>query len=217
MSETGLFPIGSRSFLYQVDCPFDLAHQRRVWALAEAAGTRDDVLEAVPGMTNLTLRLAKVPTDLEALERALDALWAEGRQKDLSGKVLEIEIVYGGTGGPHLQEVCEITRLGVDEVIRRHSAPDYPVFAVGSHAGYCYLGGLDPRLETPRRKVPLQSLPGGSLSIAGLQTGVSASAGPSGWNTIGAADISFFDPARQPAALLQPGDAIRFTPVEVIT
>lgn len=216
MPETGLFPIGSRSFLYQVDCPFDLAHQRRIWALAEAAGARDDVVEAVPGMTNLTLRLATVPTDLDALERALNALWAKGCKKDLTGRVLDIDIVYGGAGGPHLQDVCEITRLSVDEVVRLHSAPDYPVFAVGSHAGYCYLGGLDPRLETPRRKVPLQSLPGGSLSIAGLQTGVSASAGPSGWNTIGSAEVSFFDPTRAPAALLQPGDAIRFNPTEVI-
>lgn len=216
MPEAGLFPIGSRTFIYQADCPFDLDHQRRFWALAEAAGARDDVAEAVPGMTNLTLRFDSVPTDLDDLTRQLDALWAEGRQKDLTGKIIEIDIVYGGTGGPHLQEVCDLTDLSVDEVVHRHTAPDYTVFAVGSHAGYCYLGGLDPRLETPRRKVPLQSLPGGSLSVAGLQTGVSASAGPSGWNTIGAADISFFDPFKQPAALLEPGDAIRFVPTEVI-
>ena len=56
----------------------------------------------------------------------------------------------------------------------------------------------------------------GSLSVAGLQTGVSASAGPSGWNTIGTADTVFFDPMREPAALLVPGDQIRFRPVEVI-
>jgi hypothetical protein len=61
-----------------------------------------------------------------------------------------------------------MTGLSIDEVVRRHAAPDYTVYAVGSHAGYCYLGGLDPVLQTPRRKVPLPRLPGGSLSMAGL-------------------------------------------------
>lgn len=216
MPRTGLFPIGSRTFLYQVDCPFDLDHQRRFWAMAETLGQREDVAEAVPGMTNVTLRLHHVPASLEALERDLAALWAEGRRKDLTGRVLEIDIVYGGAGGPHLADVSEMTGLSIDEVVRRHSAPAYTVFAVGSHGGYCYLGGLDPKLATPRRKVPLQSLPGGSLSVAGLQTGVSASAGPSGWNTIGCADVRFFDPSREPPALLVPGDQVRFNPVEVI-
>jgi allophanate hydrolase subunit 1 len=52
--------------------------------------------------------------------------------------------------------------------------------------------------------------------MAGLQTGVSASTGPSGWNTVGTAEVRFFDPFRDPAALLRPGDRIRFTPAEVI-
>ncbi|PWE48383.1 allophanate hydrolase [Thioclava sp. NG1] len=216
MPKSGVFPIGSRTFLYQVDCPFDLEHQRRFWSMAETLGQRDDVVEAVPGMTNVTIRFERVPNELATLERDLDALWATGDKKDLTGKVLEIDTTYGGAGGPHLQDVCSLTGLTVDEVVRLHCRSDYTVYAVGSHAGYCYLGGLDPRLETPRRKVPLKTLPGGSLSIAGLQTGVSASAGPSGWNTIGSADVCFFDPTRKPASLLRPGDQIRFKPTEVI-
>lgn len=216
MAETLLSPIGSRAVLYQADCPFDLEHQQRFWALAAEAATWPNVREAVPGMTNLTLLLDAVPTDLDRLRRDLDALWTSGVRKDIEGRLLEIEIVYGGEGGPHMIEVAELTGLSVDCVVQLHSAPDYTVFAVGSHAGYCYLGGLDPRLETPRRKVPLTRLPGGSLSVAGLQTGVSASAGPSGWNTIGSADVAFFDPDRTPAALLRPGDRIRFRPAEVL-
>jgi KipI family sensor histidine kinase inhibitor len=84
------------------------------------------------------------------------------------------------------------------------------VYALGSHPGYCYLGGMDARIATPRRKVPVLSIPGGAVSIGGAQTGVSASAGPSGWNTIGSTAMSFFDPAQDPPATLQPGDMIRF-------
>ncbi len=208
--------IGSRTVLFQVECPFDLAHQQRIWAVAEAAADWDQVREAVPGMTNLTLLLDRVPTDVEALSARLTELWVSGMRKDARGQLLKVDVVYGGPGGPHLGEVADMTGLSIAEIVKIHSAPEYVVYAVGAHAGYCYLGGLDPRLETPRRKVPLTRLPGGSLSMAGLQTGVSASTGPSGWNTIGTADVVFFDPSRTPAALLRPGDRIQFNPVEVL-
>ena len=216
MVEAGLFPIGSRALIYQPDCPFDLDHQGRIWAMADEVRQWDGVGEAVPGMTNLTIRFEAVPADIETLKARLDTLWRAGHRKGLTGRRITIDIVYGGGGGPHIHDVADMTGLSIDELVRLHSGADYTVYAVGSHAGYCYLGGLDPKLATPRRKVPLQNLPGGSLSVAGLQTGVSASAGPSGWNTIGSADIRFFDPERTPAALLEPGDQIRFNPVEVI-
>jgi allophanate hydrolase subunit 1 len=54
------------------------------------------------------------------------------------------------------------------------------------------------------------------VSIGGSQTGVSASAGPSGWNTIGSTTMCFFDPALDVPALLQPGDSIRFRVERVI-
>ena len=207
--------IGSRAVLFQAECPFDLENQQRFWAMADAAAAWHGVREAVPAMTSLTLILDSVPDDLDRLAGQLTELWQTGLRKTVEGRLLEIDIRYGGKAGPHLADVAEMTGFSIDEVIRLQSAPEYTVYAVGSHAGYCYLGGLDPRLETPRRKVPLTRLPGGSLSLAGLQAGVSASAGPSGWNTIGRADVRFFDPFRTPASLLTPGDRIRFRPVEV--
>lgn len=212
MRDISVSMIGSRAVLFQAPCPFDLAHQQRFWAIADEAVTWNGVREAVPGMTNVTLLLEDVPTGLDQLTRDLTALWNSGIRKEIEGRLLPVDIAYGG---PHLSEVAEMTGLPVDEVVRLHAAPDYVVYAVGSHAGYCYLGGLDPRLQTPRRKMPLARLPGGSLSVAGLQTGVSASMGPSGWNTIGSTHVSFFDPTRQPPALLAPGDRIRFNPVKV--
>lgn len=208
--------IGSRALLFQPTCPFDLHSQQRIWALVDEVAQWPGVREAVPGITNLTLLFDSVPCDPDKILTDLIALWDTGRRKEPEGQTLEVPITYGGKGGPHLRDVSDMTGLSVDEVIRRHVAPDYTVYALGSHAGYCYLGGLDPRLETPRRKVPLPRLPRGSMSMAGLQTGISASEGPSGWNTIGTAEVAFFDPCRTPAALLQPGDRIRLVAAEVI-
>jgi len=127
-----------------------------------------------------------------------------------------LPVTYGGEYGPHMADVVAHTGLGIDDIVELHSSPVYPVYALGSHPGYCYLGGMDPRIATPRRKVPVLSIPGGAVSIGGFQTGVSASAGPSGWNTIGSTTMKFFDPEQEVPALLQPGDSIRFRVQKVI-
>ncbi|MEE7546467.1 5-oxoprolinase subunit PxpB [Xanthomonas sp. Kuri4-1] len=190
-----------------------LEAQQRIWALAARLSGRSDVREAVPGMNNLMLVLDAPPASQRAwmdLAVSVQRLWEVVEPLPLRGRVIELGVVYGGEGGPHIRDVAEHTGLDVARIAALHSAPTYPVYALGSHPGYCYLGGMDPRLATPRRAVPLMGLPGGSVSIGGVQTGVSASAGPSGWNTIGRTELAFFDHRRTPAALLRPGDQIRF-------
>jgi KipI family sensor histidine kinase inhibitor len=115
-----------------------------------------------------------------------------------------------------MDDVVAHTGFSVDDIVALHTAPVYPVYALGSHPGFCYLGGMDPRIAMPRRKAPVLSIPGGSVSIGGGQTGVSASDGPSGWNTIGGTTPCFFDPRQDPPALFRPGDSIRFRAERVI-
>jgi KipI family sensor histidine kinase inhibitor len=162
------------------------------------------------------LTFAKPPRRVGPLRERLLAAWRAARPMALEGRLVELPVVYGGEGGPHMGDVVAHTGLSVDGIVERHSAPVYPVYALGSHPGYCYLGGMDPRIATPRRKAPVLGLPAGAVSIGGFQTGVSASMGPSGWNTIGSTRMSFFDPAREMPALLQPGDSIRFRVEKVI-
>jgi 5-oxoprolinase (ATP-hydrolysing) subunit B len=193
-----------------------LETQQRIWSLAHEAQEWPEVLEAVPGMNNLMLAFAKPPRDIAALRDRLTAAWTAARPMTLQGRVIELPVIYGGEHGPHMGDVVAHTGLRIDDIVELHSSPIYSVYALGSHPGYCYLGGMDPRIATPRRKVPVLSIPGGAVSIGGFQTGVSASAGPSGWNTIGSTNMVFFDPEREVPALLQPGDSIRFRVQKVI-
>jgi KipI family sensor histidine kinase inhibitor len=202
--------LGTTALLFEAPGAFDLEAQQRIWALAKEAEAWPEIREAVPGMKNLMLTFVEPPQTLDALQERLMAAWQAAVPLARSGRVVELPVVYGGTGGPHMADVVAHTGLSVEQIVELHSAPLYPVYALGSHPGYCYLGGMDPRLATPRRKVPVMSIPGGAVSIGGAQTGVSASAGPSGWNTIGSTTMSFFDPAAEPPAALQPGDMIRF-------
>jgi len=205
--------LGTTALLLEAPGEMNLAAQQRIWALAREAQTWPEMREAVPGMNNLMLTFMRPPRGpgaLEALEARLCAAWDAAVAQPREGRIVELPVVYGGEGGPHMADVVAHTGLGIDEIVALHSAPLYPVYALGSHPGYCYLGGMDARIATPRRKVPVLSIPGGAVSIGGAQTGVSASAGPSGWNTIGSTAMSFFDPAQDPPAALQPGDMIRF-------
>lgn len=208
--------LGTSALLFEAPGETGLLAQQRIWALARVAGRWPEVREAVPGMNNLMLSLVFPPRQLDELQARLRDAWDHAEALPLQGRLVELPVVYGGAAGPHLADVVAHTGLSVDEIVERHSAPLYPVYALGSHPGYCYLGGMDPRIATPRRKVPVLSIPGGAVSIGGAQTGVSASDGPSGWNTIGSTKMCFFDPRQDPPALLQPGDTIRFRVEQVI-
>lgn len=211
---TGSIPtvslLGTTALLFEAPGAMELHSQQRIWALAREATGWSEVREAVPGMNNLMLIFVRPPRALEALKARLNAAWEAVTPLTREGRLVELPVRYGGAGGPHMADVVAHTGLSVEEIVELHSAPLYPVYALGSHPGYCYLGGMDPRIATPRRKVPVLSIPGGAVSIGGAQTGVSASAGPSGWNTIGSTTMAFFDPRRNPPAMLQPGDRIRF-------
>jgi KipI family sensor histidine kinase inhibitor len=208
--------LGISALLLEAPGDTDLATQRRIWALARDVAGWPETGEAVPGMNNLMLRFASPPRRLDAFIQRLLAAWETAEPLTLDGQVVDLRVVYGGDGGPHLADVLAHTCLGIDDLISLHTAPEYTVYALGSHPGYCYLGGMDPRLTTPRRKVPVLRLPGGAVSIGGGQTGVSASAGPSGWNTIGTTTARFFDPDRSPPTLLRPGDRLRLHAAKVI-
>jgi KipI family sensor histidine kinase inhibitor len=207
--------LGTSALLFEAPGETSLANQQRIWALAREADSWPEVREAVPGVNNLLLSFATPPKCLEPLETRLFGAWDSAVAMPLDGRVVELPVAYGGEGGPHMADVVDHTGLSVEEIVAIHATPVYPVYALGSHPGYCYLGGMDPRIATPRRKVPVIRIPGGAVSIGGAQTGVSASDGPSGWNTIGTTEMVFFDATRDPPVLLQPGDSIVFTVAEI--
>ena len=208
--------LGTTALLFEAPGETSLPTQQRIWALAREAAQWPEFREAVPGMNNLMLSYIRPPSDPALLVERLGQAWADAVPLSLDGRLVELEVCYGGEGGPHMQDVVDHTGLDIDTIVAIHTAPDYPVYALGSHPGYCYLGGMDLRIATPRRKTPVLRIPGGAVSIGGAQTGVSASDGPSGWNTIGSTSMRFFDHTQHPPALLRPGDSIRFRAAKVV-
>ncbi|HEV2892343.1 MAG TPA: allophanate hydrolase subunit 1, partial [Actinomycetota bacterium] len=81
----------------------------------------------------------------------------------MAGETVEIPVSYDGED---LAEVAGLTGLDADEVVRRHTAPEYTVAFLGFSPGFPYLVGLDPALEVPRRDTPRTSIPAGSVGLA---------------------------------------------------
>jgi 5-oxoprolinase (ATP-hydrolysing) subunit B len=183
------------------------ATQRRLWGLARAARTWPHVREAVAGAGNLTLLFDRDAFVYSAVRDALEHAWTNARDESMISHTIEVPVRYHGDD---LHEVAQICRLRVDEVIALHAAGAYVVAFVGFLPGFAYLDGLDARLHVPRRTQPRTRVPAGSVAIAGAQSGVYPFDSPGGWQIIGRTELRMFDPFRVPAALLQPGDSVRF-------
>lgn len=129
--------------------------------------------------------------------------------------LVEIPVCYGGEFGPDLDFVAAHNHLDPEEVIRRHSGASYRIYAIGFAPGFCYLGGLDPRIHAPRLITPRLQVAAGSVGIAGSQTGVYPLASPGGWQLIGRTPLCLFAPEREQPVPYRPGDTVRFRPISV--
>lgn len=129
------------------------------------------------------------------------------------GRIIEIPVNYGEEHGPDLDEVAAHAGLSPEEIIRRHSGADYPVYMIGFTPGFPYLGGMDASLCTPRKATPRERVPAGSVGIAEAQTGIYPIDSPGGWQIIGRTPLRLFDPDRAEPFLVRAGDILRFVPV----
>jgi len=210
LSEPKVSGVGTRALLLEAPGAFELGQQKRIWSVADEVASWPDVEETVLGVTNLLVVFRAPPRDLEATSAALLDAWQRLPEKAVSGRVIEIPVIYGGELGSDLAAVCAYSGLPPEEVIAIHSAGDYTVCAIGSSPGFGYLHGLDPRIFMPRKTVPSLRMLKGTVTIGGMQAGISVSTGPNGWNAIGWAATPMFDLAKNPPCLLAPGDRIRF-------
>jgi inhibitor of KinA len=213
-------PLGDRAVMITLGATIDEATHRLVRSASVRIDQRPPAgfLDQVPAFTSIAVHYdpliaargtAKTPYArvVDDLTAALDGLTAE---KLPTARVVEIPVCYGGTMGPDLDEVARGHEITAEDVVRIHTSGDYLVYMVGFMPGFAYLGGLSPKLATPRRTTPRTVVPAGTVGIGGSQTGVYPLDSPGGWNLIGKTPLAIFDIARAQPALLATGDRVRF-------
>ena len=182
--------------------------------LAETLRSELHALEIVPGIDTVGVQFDASVVDSDEAERQVNAVIAQGIEPiELSDTLIEIPVVYGGKYGPDFDDVCAATGLDVDELIALHTGTEYVVELVGFTPGFAFVGGLDERLNVPRRAEPRQKVPAGSVGIADSRTGLYALPVPGGWSLIGRTNAPLFDPKADPVNLLQVGSRVRFVSV----
>ena len=200
-------PLGDTAVLAELGTRLDTAVNTRAIALAAALKKRRDVRHAVAGHASVTVRFDPDLTTFDALAAAIRRLATKRPPVEEPGRLHRIPVVYEG---PDVEEVCARLGLTRPQLVALHSRPIYRAFMVGFVPGWAYLGPLPEELVLPRRAEPRKQVPAGSVAIAGQQTGIYPVASPGGWRLIGRTPLRRFDPARDPPALLRPGDRVKF-------
>ncbi len=198
-----------------VEAP-DLAGAMRAGAVLRAAHAGDGldgVVDVVPAARSV-LVVAAAPGSRDGVAAAVRRVLAQAGGTSVppdAGREVRITVRYDGDD---LEAVGELTALGADGVVAAHRRAVWTVAFAGFAPGFAYLvdadAGEDGPLVVPRRDEPRTRVPSGAVGLAGPFSGVYPRDSPGGWQLIASTREALWDLGRDPAALLQPGDRVRF-------
>jgi KipI family sensor histidine kinase inhibitor len=191
--------------LVEVDSLDEVEAVRAALADADLPG----LVEIVPAARTVLASFSPGSAGLSRLRPLLDTVDLSQRIATAPREVV-LQVHYDG---PDLELVAQTAGTDVDGVIELHTGAEYKVAFCGFAPGFGYMVGLPSALQQPRLDNPRKRVPPGSVGIAGEFTGAYPTASPGGWRLLGHTNATLFDSRRDPAALLAPGDLVRFEAV----
>ena len=213
-------PLGDTALTIEIGATRDRETSARVLAFDErirdalAAGRLPGVIECVPCFRSLTVHLdPRTTTPAETADRLL-ALVPKDGAGHRPGRSWRLPVCYQGDCAPDLDDVAARIGRPPAEVVGLHTARAYDVYMLGFLPGFGFLGDVTPELDLPRRAEPRTRVPAGSVAIAIGLTAIYPYESPGGWHLIGRSPVLLFDLRRLQPALFQPGDTVRFAPVD---
>jgi inhibitor of KinA len=207
---------GDRALAVEFGDDIDRGLSERVLGLNTVIGAHPlrGVVETVPTFRSLTVYYDPLLTSRSQLEDAITELLDRAYNPSAGARLWRVPVCYEGEFAPDLAEVARLAGMTQAEVVALHSDTRFHVYMLGFLPGFPYMGDLPESLSLPRRADPRLRVPAGSISIATSLTAIYPYESPGGWHLIGATPIRLFDPERDRPALLAPGDAVEFTPVD---
>jgi inhibitor of KinA len=220
-----LRPLGNSGVLVGIGDGADEAMAMRAMELAASmrSALGSAALDVVPAYNSVLVRFDPLTTSaarqLAMVGEAVDQLAIDfapaNEHHDRSPRHFTIGVCFGGQFGLDFEQTAH--DLGMRERRMRDliCQPEYRVAFLGFLAGFPYLFGLpDAFASAHRRSSPRPRVPAGSVAIAAGQCGVYPRTASGGWRLLGQTAAVLFEPDRDPAALLRPGDYVRFDPRE---
>lgn len=207
-----VLPFGDRAILAEFDSLEETVGAFRALDAARPVG----VLELVPAARTVLVRVDPARLSLRGAEQWVTEHWAMGdpaARPDPAPRVT-IPVRYDG---PDLAATAELLGVSTGELISRHSLAEWRCAFIGFAPGFAYLTAVGPEgsaFQVPRRATSRESVPAGSVGLAGEFTGIYPRTSPGGWQLIGATDAALWDVDREPPSLLAPGTIVHFEVVE---
>jgi inhibitor of KinA len=162
-----------------------------------------DVVALLVKVTNTTV--------FEHVAGILEGIIEEQIQSPVSkGRIIKVPVCYSLKYALDIEEIAEQKCCSVEEIIGLHTAITYTVFMIGFLPGFAYMGIIDEKLQMPRKQTPRANVEGGSVGIAGRQTGIYPMTSPGGWQIIGKTPLQLFNKMETTPTLFQPGDEVQF-------
>ena len=170
--------------------------------------------ELVPAYNSILIIGDAPIVNYNLLEQELRALYLSKEDQSIKkGSQWILPVYYGSEYALDIEKVALHNKISIEEVIQLHTNTVYTVFAIGFLPGFMYLGGLDPKIETPRKEQPRLKVEKGAVGIANNQTGIYPQESPGGWNIIGNCPIPIFDIKKEQPCFVSVGDEIIFRAV----
>lgn len=215
--ETRYLTSGDGAITVEFDSAISLDANIKVRGLADAISSVgfEGLIEVVPTYRSVTVHYDPlVITYEEVIEYIKKTEDKSEGIKEHKSHIIEIPVCYEDEYGPDLCDVASHNNISIEEVIRRHSSPDYLIYMIGFTPGFPYLGGMDKTIATPRLSKPRLKIEAGSVGIAGEQTGIYPVDSPGGWRIIGKTPLKLYDKDLDTPVLLDMGDYLRFIPID---
>ena len=217
MQNIRILTAGDSSLLIEFGNEISPEINRRIAAVVELMREQhiEGVVDVIPAFCSLLVNYDPRVAGYEKMKKRLESLVrVDIKVGQVKRKIFEIPVLYGGEYGPDLASIAEHAGISQDEVIAIHSSRDYLIYMLGFLPGFCYLGGLDERIHTPRLSNPRLRIRAGSVGIGGSQTGIYPLDSPGGWQLMGMTPVKTYDPEREIPILVEAGNYIRFVPID---
>ncbi len=206
-------PLGDKAFLVKIGNGISpethikvqnfskLLEEKKLKGIIEVTPAYNEILISYdPGVLNYK----KLISELRELEKEKINLYAELK------RIIHIPVCYEAEYAPDLEMVASLNDISINEVVKIHASNEYLVYMLGFTPGFCYLGGMNEKIATPRKETPRTSIEAGSVGIAGKQTGIYPIDSPGGWQIIGKTPLKLFNPKSEPHFFIEPGCYLKF-------
>ncbi|MGO4283060.1 5-oxoprolinase subunit B family protein [Bosea sp. TAB14] len=184
-------------------------------ALAEAAPT--GLRELVPTYRSLMIHYDPLQITRDALVGMVEERLSAPKTRERKAVLWTVPCCYEAPHGEDLAEMAEIMGMPAEKAAQIHAGATYRAYMYGFAPGFTYLGGLPDEIAISRRTKPRPPHDSKVVLVGGGLSAIATFSMPTGWYVVGRTPERLYAPERASAFLMEPGDDIRFEPIDAAT